>query len=913
MNCFRTAHRAVWAVALVAVLAPPSALSAAEPKKVVSLEGITEYELDNGLRVLLYPDASASRVTVNLTVLVGSRHEGYGETGMAHLLEHMLFKGTPRHPDVPKVLRDHGASFNGTTWVDRTNYFETMPASEENLAFAIGLEADRLVNSNVKREDLASEMTVVRNEFEIGENSPFRMLMQRMLAVAYEWHNYGKSTIGNRSDIERVPIESLQAFYRKHYQPDNAVLIVSGNFDEKKALALIGEQFGALKRPSRKLDKTYTDEPPQDGERSVTLRRVGKAGYVGAVYHVPAASHEDFAAVEVLANMITAEPSGRLYQALVPTKKAAFVAAQAMGYHDPGVLMVLAQTDSEKELADVRDTMTDVLEKLGTDKLTDKEINRAKAKLLKQREQLTKDVNRIGIELSEWVGRGDWRLFLLHRDRLAKVTPEDVRRAAAKYLLRSNRTVGLFVPTGAAEIARAAVPETPDLATLLQQYKGGEAVAEGEKLDPTPENIEKRARRSELPGGVKLALLPKKSRGEAVTLQMVLRFGNPDSLRGRVKAAEFLGRLMARGTRAHNYQELEDELDIDRINLSVGSSPGELTVTLQCKRSTLPKALALVREVLREPTLPEDQFEILKRQSIAGLRQNSTEPQALAPRALRRKLNPYPADDVRYAPTIDEELAELEKLSVEDVRKLYREQLGAVAGEAAVVGDFDPETTAKALGDVLKDWKTDTAYRRIERPAHVDVKGEKVVIDTPDKANATYYAGFGLAMTDADPDYPSLAVADYILGGAPLASRLSNRIRGREGLSYSVGSGYSASSLDKSARLTLVATCKPDKMAKVEQAMAEELAKFVKEGVTAKELDEAKKAYLEAEKNGRSTDAALAAELRDELEAGRTTAYLADFEKKVAALTPEQVNAAVRKHIEPTRLVIVEAGDFKQK
>src|SRR6516165_367505 len=263
---------------LLCLLAPalllcftPAAQSAdtpAAPTKVVTVEGITEYRCDNGLRVLLFPDPSSSKVTVNCTVFVGSRHEGYGETGMAHLLEHMVFKGTPTHPNVPKALRDHGDNFNGTTWVDRTNYWEKMPASDENLEFGIRLEADRLVHSFVKREDLASEMTVVRNEFERGENSPQGVLMERIHAAAYEWHNYGKSTIGNRSDIERVPIENLQAFYKKFYQPDNVVLIVAGKFEEAKALALVQKYLGSIPKPQRRLNDTYTEEPAQDGERT---------------------------------------------------------------------------------------------------------------------------------------------------------------------------------------------------------------------------------------------------------------------------------------------------------------------------------------------------------------------------------------------------------------------------------------------------------------------------------------------------------------------------------------------------------------------------------------------------------------------------------------------------------------------
>src|SRR5215831_10567161 len=197
---------------LLALLACVPALRAEDaPKKVATVEGITEYRLGNGARVLLFPEASRPTITVNMTVLVGSRHEGYGESGMAHLLEHMVFKGTPDHPNIPKALRDHGASFNGSTNSDRTNYFETMPATDENLEFGIALESDRLVNSSVRGEDLLSEMTVVRNEFERGENSPASILNQRIYAAAYEWHNYGKSTIGSRVDLERVPIERLQA------------------------------------------------------------------------------------------------------------------------------------------------------------------------------------------------------------------------------------------------------------------------------------------------------------------------------------------------------------------------------------------------------------------------------------------------------------------------------------------------------------------------------------------------------------------------------------------------------------------------------------------------------------------------------------------------------------------------------
>ena len=220
-------------------VAVAAADEAAKPKRVASVEGFTEYQLANGLKVVLFPEPSQPKVTVNMTILVGSKHEGYGETGMAHLLEHMLFKPTEKHPHSDRDLQERGADYNGSTWTDRTNYYETLPASDDNLEYAIGLEADRLVNCPIKAEDLSSEMTVVRNEFEMGENNAKMILEQRMMATAFEWHNYGKSTIGNRADIERVPVDNLRVFYKRYYRPDNTVLFIGGRFDEAKALAMV--------------------------------------------------------------------------------------------------------------------------------------------------------------------------------------------------------------------------------------------------------------------------------------------------------------------------------------------------------------------------------------------------------------------------------------------------------------------------------------------------------------------------------------------------------------------------------------------------------------------------------------------------------------------------------------------------
>ncbi|HEY1378048.1 MAG TPA: pitrilysin family protein [Gemmataceae bacterium] len=899
---------------------------AGPPAKVASVEGVTEYRLGNGARVLLFPEASRPTVTVNMTVLVGSRHEGYGESGMAHLLEHMVFKGTPRHANVPKALRDHGANFNGTTNNDRTNYFETMPATDENLEFGIALECDRLVNSFVKREDLVSEMTVVRNEFERGENSPTSVLRERISAAAYEWHNYGKSTIGNRSDIERVPIENLQAFYKKYYQPDNVVLIVAGKFDEAKALALVEKYLGSIPKPPRSLDATYTEEPPQDGERTVTLRRVGAVGSVGVAYHVPAAAHADWAPLSLLGGLLSQAPNGRLYKALVESKLATNAFANSENAHDPGLFYASASCPPEK-LDAVRDVLVTTLETLGEVPFTADEVNRAKVRSKRTAEMLQANSQAMAQALSSASSHGDWRLLFIQRDRVAAVTADDVNRVAKAYFQKPNRTVGLFVPTK--ESARLAVPNAPAIDAVVKGYTGGAAGEAGEAFDPSPANLDARLKVFN-EGGLKAGLLPKKNRGATVSLVLTLHYGNPESLNGQTTAAGMLPGLMMAGTKKHDRQALREELDALGVRISPGfggfgrggrggrggagggGAAGQLTFAVEAKRDTLPKALDLLGEILREPAFPAEEFETSKRRMVSMLSAGRTEPGTLARSRLSRQLSPYPPSDVRYVPSPEESLGRLAAVTLDQVKALYEAQVGGSHADLGVVGDFDPETTLRLVKGMLAGWESKVPVKRIDHRVKGDVEGMLADIDTPDKANAEYLAGLSFPVSDNDPDYAALRIGNFIFGGSTLASRLGDRIRQKEGLSYGATSSFAASSRDPVATLTVTVSTNPANIAKVTTAVAEELERFLKDGPTEKELADAKRAFVEGQKVGRTGDAAIAGQIVSNLDVGRTFAHTADLEKAILALTPADVAAAFRKHVDPKKLVVIRAGDFKK-
>ena len=878
-------------------------------RKITAVEGITEYALPNGLHVLLFPDASKPNVTVNMTYMVGSRQEGYGETGMAHLLEHMLFLQTKTRKDVKQELKDHGAEMNGSTSWDRTNYFETLNASDENLKFALELEADRMVNSKIEKQLLDTEMTVVRNEFEMRENSPEGMLMQRALETAYIWHNYGKVPIGNRSDIENVPIERLAAFYRKYYQPDDALLTIAGKFDDGKTLAQVAALFGGIPRPTRTLEKSYTVEPTQDGERSITLRRVGDTQGVMAVYHVPAGSHPDAAALNVLAEILGDRPSGRLYKALVDNKKAVGASMGMEELHDPGFLLASATLKLDQSLDEARQILLKTVEGLPAEAPSKEEVERAKTRLLKNIELEMNDSQSVALDLSEYYSMGDWRLMFLMRDRIQAVTEADVLRVAKAYLKESNRTLATFIPTKVPD--RAEIPATPDIAEMLKNFKGTAVVAAGEAFDPSPSNIESRVVRSTLPGGVKMSLLSRKTRGGTVVASVTVRFGDEKSLMGKSSIAGITGGLLMRGTKSKSRQQIQDEIDRLKAHLSVSGSATSATASIETIEANLPGALRLAAEILREPAFPDSEFETVRAQRIAAAEASRSEPQPLALTEFRRRLVTYPRGDPRYVATADEQIEDLKKVTLDEVRKFHQQFYGASVGEIAVSGQFTTSEIAKLAAELFGNWKSPGSYTRVTNTYQKTVAWDRK-IETPDKQNSFFVAGQLVKLNDEDPDYAALVMADYMFGGSGLGTRLSRRIRDKEGLSYGVQSNFAIPTKEDAATFVGVALSAPQNTPKVEASFKDELAKTLKDGFTADEVAAAKKAWIQERGMSRSEDSALVGLFASRQRFDRTLKFDESLEAKVAALTPEQISAAFRRHIDLDSLIYVKAGDFKK-
>jgi len=913
-------------------------------QKMTSMGGITEYDFPNGLKVLLYPDAAEPKITVNVTYLVGSRFEGYGETGMAHLLEHLDFIETTNGRHIKNEITAHTSSWNGTTSEDRTNYYETFTASDENLKWALGLETDRMVNIKFNKQILDTEMTVVRNELERGENNPGAILGERVAATAYIWHNYGKSVIGSKDDLEGVPYTRPEAFYHKYYQPDNAVLVITGRIDEAKTLQFVADSMGKLPRPTRKLEATYTIEPAQDGERFVALRRVGTGQNVIVAYHVVSAGHPDSAALQVLAGIMNGASGGRggrgggggeggpnegrLAKFVVDPKLATSANMRFQALHDPGLAEVSANLTQDQSPDAARDAIFKTIQDVIDNPPTAAELERVRTQLLRTLENSLSNPQAIATgALNTAIAQGDWRLMFLQHDRLKDVQAADVVRVAKAYFKPSNRTVGYYIPDMNPD--RTVVPPTPDLEATLKNYKSTINIVHAEMFDPTIANIESRLVRSKLANGMKLDVLRKQTENNMVTGTIELRFGDATTLAGQREAAAFAGSLLMSGTRQHTRSQLQDEFR--RLNAQVmvtggggggfgggrggrgggapaGGAMNSATANIVAPAENFVAAMKLAVEILQEPAYPEEEFDRVKTQRIKALQLPQTEPTQLAQEMLTRHLSPFAKGDAQYQPTREEQKPEVEKLTLADARKFHDSFYGANYGVMAVVGPVNPADIQKAADGLLGSWNTAKAYKPLTVPFQ-KAPSMNQKIETPDKANAEFLGGERFRMSQNDPDYPAVILASYMFG-EPITSRVSNRIRNKEGLSYGANARIVVPNEGDSSMLTVTVSLNPAVGPKVEQCFFEELQKAYKDGFTAEEVAEAKKAVLEARLLNRSTDQALMTFLAAHEQLDRPLAWDAQVEAKIASLTPAQINAAFRKHIDPAGMTIVKAGDF---
>ena len=902
------------AVALSLVAATNAALAQSAPALPAgitagpSLEGISEYRLQNGLKVLLFPDGSKELTLVNITYLVGSKQENYGETGMAHLLEHLVFKGTPKHPDMLKEFTARGMRWNGTTSIERTNYFEAFTSSPDNLRFALELEADRMVNSFIAKKDLDSEMTVVRNEFERNDSQP-SVIFQRLNAAAFTTHNYGKPAIGTLSDIENVNIERLQRFYKLHYQPDNAVLLIAGKFDPTQALEIVAEAFAPIAKPDRVLPTLYTVEPTQDGEREVTVRRVGDVKLVLAGYKVPSKLHPDSAALSLLAQVLVSNPSGPLYRAFVESKKAIQAFPVSTGSNDVSLAGFGLVADKGADVTQLERELLDLLEGRTAMTITQEAVDRTRREVAVSFEKAMESPIAVGLALSEVLSLGDWRALFAQRDAVQAVTLADLERVKATYFKPANRTVARYLPDNKPD--RVQVPAAPLIASLLAAYKPRATVADGEAFAATAELLESRTVRSLADPAFQYAQLKKQNRGNAVTVKINLRWGE---LTEQLKqpALGLVAPMISEGESPAKKQARTDALTQLRTRFSLSGGMQSATLTINSDRDHILDAIKLLLPQVRSAKLSKDAFERFKKQLLTQIEASAREPQTVINNLAipyKNKAFGLSPGDPEYRRTHAEQIAEIESITYEDVVKAFDSSWGASAVRISVVGTA-PDGIADEVRNQLKGWASKaTPYVR-----HVSdyqpLPGTTLIAEAPDKTNALIDVDQYLPLTRNNPDAAALQLAVSIFGGSALDNRLAARIRKKDGLSYNIGASVSIPQYGNRAYFGVQGTYAPINRDRVIAALREETALALKDGFTAEELERNRANTMQARQQGRTGDDSIANVLLTQMELNETFADTANRDAELKALTLQQVNDAFRKYVKPEAWLIGVAGDF---
>ncbi len=862
--------------------------------------GIEELHLRaNGLRVLLAPDPTVPVTAACVVYHVGSRNEAVGHTGSTHLLEHLMFKGSrafdPRAGrPIARTLERVGASFNATTWFDRTNYYETLPA--EHLELALELEADRMRHALLRADDLASEMTVVRNEFERGENDPFDVLLKDSFAIAFREHPYHHPTIGWRSDIEGASIERLREFYDTFYYPDNATLILVGGIERDAALDLVDRHFGGLPRAPRPIDHGVTQEPAQEGERRFVIRRAGEVGWVVTSWRVPAAAHPDTHALAVLADALSGGVTSRLHQKLVEPGRCLDAQAVAWQLRDPGLFQVFATLNQGVAHAEVEAVLRDEMAAVARDGLHEVELDRARMQVEAQTAYHRDSPSQVAAGLSEAISCAHWRHYVDYLEKIRTVTLGDVQRVAQAYFHDDAISVGQFIPKDGTGVGGGiTAPGAPLLRPRPCTLRPALA----------PQVIE-----APLPGGARVLLLPRKG-NPTVHLQGSLLAGHGLVGPERWTAASLLPDMLERGTVAHDRMALARTVEDRGIELDIsgeGFNPFEVFVSGRCLSRHLELVLRLAVEMLRTPTFPADELEKLRTLRLGELAQVNEDTFLRAFESFSRIV--YPPGHPYCRRPLDERRRAIEALARDHLAEVHRALYGPASQVLAIVGDFDPGAAVATLVELLAGWEGGIPVPpELSRRGPNDAEPGAAREPMADKPNLDVVLGHPGGLRRTDGDFLAALLGNAVLGQSTLSSRLGQRLRDREGLTYGVVSRFFGASLADGPWATTFSVA-PTALERALTVCREEIARFVADGPSDAELADERAAMAGSFRVSLATPAGMAREIARLARHGLPMSLLDSLPEQVLGTTRDEVLAATRAHIAPKSLSVAAAGSL---
>ena len=894
-------------------------------KKIKELGGIEEYLYQpNGMNILLLQDNASPVATVQIVYRVGSKHEVLGNTGSTHLLEHLMFKGTPgfnkkNGNTITDVLQNTGAQLNATTWYDRTNYFETLPS--DKIELAIQIEADRMRNSLLLKEDKEAEMTVVRNEFERGENDPNSLLDKEIWASAYIAHPYHHSTIGWKSDIENAPIEVLRNFYNTYYWPDNATLTIIGDFRKENVFALVEKYFGKITKAPNKMPQPYTEEPQQYGARKIIVKKPGELGVVNKAYKIPGALHEDLPALNILGETIGAGPSAILNKTFVDTRMGIYAYANATNFKEVGLFTIGVGFPTTSKHEDIEAKINEVVAKIQKEGVTQDEVNRVVAKISAQTILARDGSGVIASELNEAIASGDWTDFVTGVDRLKKVTPADVLRVAQKYLVEDQSTTGYFIPKQKGNQnqntaqANNYMPENGPFYYRhsedghLQKENSSEisAVQNNTTEITFDENrIEKTASayKREKVAGIDVVSV-KTSAKDFVTVAASISLGNYANEGKNNMIPSLTASMLSKGTTLNDKFKFSEKLQKLGVNLNVNATTFKVNIGFKCLKKDLDQVITLLAEELRNPLFDAKEFENLKQQFIGNIQQSLNDPGERGSIALSQAI--YPKTNPNYSLNVEDNITNIKNATLEEVKAFHKKYFGPASMHLVIVGDTEGANLNTSLKKSFKNWNGGVVENmKFEEAVKAAPKTEVVTI--AEKPSAELYIGQYTGLKRTDADYIPFYIANYTLG-AGFAGRLMQTVRDVDGLTYNISSGMGGN-ISTGGYWMVNASFNPSLFQKGLDATMVQVDKWVKNGITATELENKKTNLIGSFKVGMSTTNGMARTILGFVERGLEPNYIEQYPKDIEKVTLQQVNDAVKKYIQLDKMIIIKSGSL---
>nr|WP_295774381.1 pitrilysin family protein [Rhodoferax sp.] len=922
---------------LTASLVLCTALSQAAPvaangyTHVKTVGSIDEYTLtSNGLQVLLMPEHSNPTLTFMVTYRVGSRNEVTGTTGATHLLEHLMFKGSKNHTramgnNVDQLLERTGAEYNATTWRDRTNYYANM--GSEHLGTVMNMEADRMRNLLLREEDRKPEMTVVRNEFERGENDPVQALYKEIYQIAFVAHPYHHSTIGHRSDIEKVSIEKLRAFYDTFYWPNNATITIIGDFEPAKALEMVKKNFGIYPRSPKPIPEMYTEEPKQNGARRLVVKRPGQLGVVAVAHKVPPATSPEFAAVQLMSAILTDGKNSRLYKAITNKNLSTGVEGELGILHDTSMHIVFAPLAPGAKHDEVEAIIVAEIERLKKDGVTETELKAAAAKTAADSAYKLDGSFGIAGNINEYIAAGDWSLFYGLDEAAKKVTVADIQRVANTYLIEDSSTTGWFIPTADGAATAGVSPKVaglkdshadgpyyyrdprlnvgqPTMAKAKGASAGGAGAAAAVTAPTTPTNFASNAKRSKV-AGIDVLTYPMGVK-DVVTLRASLPAGRAVGAGGNPAVPTLTGMLLDQGTKTQDKFAIAERLEAvgATINFRVGIDV--VDISARSLKKDVPMVLGLVAEQLRTPAFSAEEFAKAKKQMAGGIQRNLENTNFRAADAFSRAAYPVGHPNRNVAP--EDMLAAIESATLDEVLAFHKAHYGPAGMNLVVAGDVDVPALYGELERGFGGWAGGQAPVRAAKPASpVSGGAQNVVMDG--KTSVSVVMGQPSGLHYNDPDYQALRLATEILGSG-FTGRLMANVRDVEGLTYGIDAAMSNDTFND-GDWRIGATFAPDLLDKGIASTQRQLKRWYDAGVTPAEITARKSNVIGAFKVGLATTGGMAGVLLNAVNRGYDATWLDEFPVKVNALSNEQVNGAIKKYLKPESMVMVKAGTFK--